>query len=68
MVVVNCENYRDGNCMYIPKSLKIGIYQKCYCASLANEDRNKIVEKCMLRVLIQKLRERDRILELTKLR
>jgi len=66
MVVINCENYVDGECRYIPKSLKIAICQKCYYASLTEEDRNDAVKNCMSKTLIEKLRERDRILRLTE--
>jgi len=64
---INCENCRDGMCVYIPKNLKMVIYQKCPCTYLSEKDRANVIKNCASKTLIRKIKERDKILGLKKL-
>lgn len=64
--MINCEIYREGMCVYIPKNLskEMTIVQKCSCELYPKDMQERISEKCTMKNTIRKLKERDQVLEL----
>ena len=64
--MVNCENYNNGICLYVPPKdgvVKQGIFEKCYLAKplevLPEEEGKKRLDNCSLKKAITALRERE---------
>lgn len=58
-MVVKCENYREGMCVYLSRDLERAIFEECYCAKFPDEYREKEVKNCKKRDAIKILKKRD---------
>jgi len=63
--MINCENYQDGFCIYIPKNLskELVIHEKCPCKNYPIDIIGTMIAECTERKIISKLRKKDEKLE-----
>lgn len=63
--MINCEIYREGMCVYIPKNLSgdMAIMQKCTYALYPESIQENMSKNCAMKTTIRKLKEKDRALE-----
>ena len=58
-MVLNCEYYRDGMCVYIPRNLPVAVYEKCWVDELRVPNKQEIADNCVCKRAIRTIKQRD---------
>ncbi len=61
--MIDCENYVDGMCVYVPRMINAAVYEKCWVDKLEVPNKQEIADNCVCKRFIRTIKQRD--LELT---